>query len=123
MNNDVSVGLPTTPVKGFSKLSKNQKIDFLVSNYFGDSESARSQFKKFWHADENIQKIALLRIYGREGSIVFEQLNFQPNDPLLGWNGRLKGKKVQTGVYTWLLQVEYPDGKQHQQTGTLTVLR
>jgi hypothetical protein len=98
-----------------------EKPNIYVPNVILIGSNTDAYFTVF--TDENIQKIALLRIYGREGSIVFEQLNFQPNDPLLGWNGRLKGKKVQTGVYTWLLQVEYPDGKQHQQTGTLTVLR
>lgn len=44
------------PVKGFSKLSKLEKIDFIVDHYFENSDLARSQFKKFWHADENIQK-------------------------------------------------------------------
>lgn len=48
--------LPTKPVKGFSKLSKLEKIDFIVNNYFSNSESARSTFKKFWHSDENIQR-------------------------------------------------------------------
>lgn len=48
--------MPTTPVKGFSKLSKLEKIDFIVANYFSGSESAKAQFKKFWHADENLQK-------------------------------------------------------------------
>ncbi len=44
------------PVKGFSKLSKLEKIDFIVDNYFEHSDLARSQFKKFWHADENMQR-------------------------------------------------------------------
>lgn len=48
--------VPTIPVKGFSKLSKLEKIDFLVKNYFSNSEAARAQFKKFWYADENIQR-------------------------------------------------------------------
>ncbi|MBC7429036.1 MAG: hydroxymethylglutaryl-CoA reductase, degradative [Bacteriovorax sp.] len=48
--------MPTTPVKGFSKLSKIEKIDFLVKNYFSNSDAVRTQFKKFWHSDENIQR-------------------------------------------------------------------
>lgn len=45
-----------TPMNGFSKLSKFEKIDLIVKNYFSDSESAKAQFKKYWHADETIQK-------------------------------------------------------------------
>lgn len=98
-----------------------EKPNIYIPNVILIGSNTDAYFTVF--TDENIQKINLLRIYAREGSVVFERSNFQPNDPLLGWNGRLKGKKVQSGVYTWLLQVEYPAGNVHQQTGTLTVLR
>lgn len=45
-----------TPMSGFSKLSKFEKIDLIVKNYFSDSDSARAQFKNYWHADETVQK-------------------------------------------------------------------
>ena len=48
--------MPKLPIKGFSKLSKSEKIDFLVENYFSNVETARVMLKKFWHDDEKIQK-------------------------------------------------------------------
>lgn len=45
-----------TPMNGFSKLSKFEKIDLVVENYFSDSDLARNQFKNFWHEDENVQR-------------------------------------------------------------------
>lgn len=44
------------PLIGFSKLSKFQKIDLVVKNYLFNSDAARAQFSKFWHADEGVQK-------------------------------------------------------------------
>jgi hydroxymethylglutaryl-CoA reductase len=44
------------PLIGFSKLSKFEKIDLVVKNYFSDSDAARTQFKKYWHEDEAVQK-------------------------------------------------------------------
>jgi hydroxymethylglutaryl-CoA reductase len=44
------------PVKGFSKLSKNEKIDFIAENFFSDVEGTKKLFKKFWHNDEVIQR-------------------------------------------------------------------
>lgn len=44
------------PMNGFSKLSKFEKIDLVVKNYFSDSDLVRNQFKNFWHEDENIQR-------------------------------------------------------------------
>ena len=51
-----SVAMPKIPIKGFSKLSKLEKIDFLVENYFQNIESSKVMLKKFWHSDENIQR-------------------------------------------------------------------
>lgn len=45
-----------SPMSGFSKLSKFEKMDMIVKNYFSDSDSVRTQFKKYWHSDESIQK-------------------------------------------------------------------
>lgn len=45
-----------TPIKGFSKLSKIEKIDFIANNYFINPEMAKNLFKKFWHSDENLQR-------------------------------------------------------------------
>src|SRR6202008_1345602 len=45
------------PMNGFSKLSKFEKVDLVVKNYFSDSDYARSQFKKFWNDDPTTQKI------------------------------------------------------------------
>jgi hydroxymethylglutaryl-CoA reductase len=50
------IKIPKLPIKGFSKLSKLEKIDFLVENYFSNTETARVMLKKFWHSDETIQK-------------------------------------------------------------------
>lgn len=44
-------------VKGFSKLSKEEKIDWITSTYFSDAEEAKSNLKKYWNSDENLQKL------------------------------------------------------------------
>ncbi len=51
-----TISIPKLPIKGFSKLSKLEKIDFLVENYFSNVETSRVMLKKFWHSDEKIQK-------------------------------------------------------------------
>lgn len=44
-------------ISGFSKLSKNEKIEWLVESYFDDSNEAKKEFEAHWHPDENQQKI------------------------------------------------------------------
>jgi hydroxymethylglutaryl-CoA reductase len=43
-------------INGFSKLSKSQKIDWVVKHYFNGNEKVRKEFASYWHADEATQK-------------------------------------------------------------------
>lgn len=43
-------------IEGYSKLSKEQKIDWLVENFFDGEEKVKDELKGFWHRDEAVQK-------------------------------------------------------------------
>lgn len=44
-------------ITGFSKLSKSDKIDWLVETYFGDSQSAKALMKQYWNSDKKLQML------------------------------------------------------------------
>lgn len=44
-------------VSGFSKLSKEEKINWIANNYFSTPSEAISILKNYWNADEKIQKL------------------------------------------------------------------
>ena len=44
-------------VAGFSKLSKEEKINWIATNYFSTPIEAVSLLKNYWNADEKIQKL------------------------------------------------------------------
>jgi hydroxymethylglutaryl-CoA reductase len=44
-------------VKGFSKLSKEEKINWITATYFSNDAEAKTNLKKYWNADENLQKL------------------------------------------------------------------
>jgi len=44
-------------VAGFSKWSKEEKIDWIAKSYFSNPEEAVSLLKNYWNSDENIQKL------------------------------------------------------------------
>lgn len=73
-------------------------------------------------AGEGVAQVVYLQVYARTGELVFQRQNFQPNDPVKGWNGRLKGRRVQAGAYVWVAVVEYLDGTQRQFSGAVTVV-
>ena len=39
-------------VKGFSKLSKDEKINWLTENYFNDSSQAKQTLERYWNQDQ-----------------------------------------------------------------------
>ncbi|UOB18724.1 hydroxymethylglutaryl-CoA reductase, degradative [Abyssalbus ytuae] len=45
------------PVEGFSKLTKEQKIEWLAENYFKNSEEGIKILKQYWNNDTGLQKL------------------------------------------------------------------
>ncbi|WP_111706467.1 hydroxymethylglutaryl-CoA reductase, degradative [Lutibacter citreus] len=44
-------------VNGFSKLSKNEKIDWLIENFFGNSSKSKEILKQYWNDTKEIQDL------------------------------------------------------------------
>lgn len=48
--------MPNT-ISGFSKLSKIEKIEWLLNTYFTDKDSGRALVLSYWNSDEKLQKL------------------------------------------------------------------
>ena len=46
-----------TPVSGFSKLSKEEKIDWIISQYFNHNTEAKNTLPAYWNQDEKRQAL------------------------------------------------------------------
>ena len=44
-------------IAGFSKLSKSEKIDWLLNTYFSDLKTSRTLVKQYWNTDEKLQRL------------------------------------------------------------------
>ncbi|MDB5228632.1 MAG: hydroxymethylglutaryl-CoA reductase, degradative [Bacteroidota bacterium] len=44
-------------INGYSKLTKEQKIDWLVANYFKGDACVKNELMSYWHEDVRVQKI------------------------------------------------------------------
>jgi hydroxymethylglutaryl-CoA reductase len=44
-------------ISGFSKLTKEQKIEWLAQEYFSNPDEAQSLIRKYWNGDEKLQKL------------------------------------------------------------------
>ena len=70
-----------------------------------------------------VDQINALRIYDRWGGLVFERNDFLPNEPSLGWDGKVDGKPVNPAVFVYYTSVRYINGSVLEFSGDVTVLR
>ena len=47
----------STPIQGFSKLSKEEKINWIADNYTDNSDTTKQILKKYWNTDIKLQKL------------------------------------------------------------------
>lgn len=47
----------TKTIAGFSKLSKSEKIDWIVKTYFSNTENAKAIIRQYWNTNEKLQQL------------------------------------------------------------------
>ena len=72
---------------------------------------------------KNIVRINEFRIYDRWGETVYQNNNFDINDTAIGWDGTFRGEEMDSGVYVWVLEVQFEDGSTDNFSGQTTLIR
>ncbi len=67
--------------------------------------------------------VRLFRVFDRWGEVLYEASGFPVNDPHTGWDGRFRGQLMDTGVYTWYVEVVFPGGEVVTYKGHTSLLR
>ncbi|MEM7103047.1 MAG: gliding motility-associated C-terminal domain-containing protein, partial [Bacteroidota bacterium] len=73
--------------------------------------------------NQGVSQVRMFRIFDRWGEMVFEAQNFQPNNPVFGWNGMLKGKPLNPAVFVYFAEVEFVDGVSIMYKGDVTLVK
>ena len=61
------------------------------------------------HGQENLT-IQSFRLFDRWGETIFESTELTPNNIKNTWDGTFKGQPLNTGVYVWVMEVNFSDG-------------
>ncbi len=75
-----------------------------------DSGDENSRFMLFGRENE-VLSVVQFSIFDRWGSLIFHQENAMPNEASAGWDGKIKNKPAETGVYAWLARIMLMNGK------------
>ena len=88
----------------------------------GNNDGNNDVFMIFGNNDI-IKEVNTFQIFDRWGEKVFEDYNFQPNDPSHGWDGTLKGEPMNPAVFVYWAKIEFIDGEVRLFEGDVTLLK
>ncbi len=74
---------------------------------------------------KGIDNVNYFRVYNRWGALLYSRDDFFPNndDFSEGWDGTYRGKFVEPGVYVYIVEVKFLDGRTLLYRGDITVAR
>jgi gliding motility-associated-like protein len=102
------------------KVDKQRPV-FVPNIFRPSSEGSNTIFMVY--GSQVVKIVKKMAVYDRWGEQVFARTDIQANNPNDGWDGQFNGKEVQTGVYTYVIEVEYLDGETETLTGTVTLVK
>lgn len=72
-----------------------------------------------------VEQVNYMRVFDRWGSLMYERNTFYPNnnDFAEGWDGKYRDKFVMPGVYVYVIEVKFLDGRVLLYRGDVTVIR
>lgn len=100
---------------------KKDRLVYIPSGFSPNGDGANDLF--VIQGGQGVEKINYFRIYDRWGEVVYRAANFDPNDPNFGWDGTLKGQKMNPAVFVYHAEVLFIDGHIQEYTGDVTLIR
>nr|MBS0038085.1 gliding motility-associated C-terminal domain-containing protein [Saprospiraceae bacterium] len=112
--------LPNGEVESFSCISNTvcltKEIKVYIPNAFKPS-GVNQIFRPYILFQESITHYEL-KIYDRWGQALYESRN-----PEWGWDGTMRGRKMDPGVYLYFIEIEIDNGEVFNSTGTVKLFR
>lgn len=102
-------------------VSKDRPV-FIPNAFSPDNDGENDVFMIFAKGSVATQVKSFL-IFNRWGETLFELYNFQPNDPVYGWDGSHRGRLLNAGVYVFTAEVEFIDGETVLYKGDVLLVR
>lgn len=102
-------------------VSKERGI-YIPNGFTPNNDGINDVFMIFGGSD--VVQINTFKVFDRWGETVFEQNNFQPNDPNYAWEGTFRnGQALNTSVFVYIAEVEFIDGETIIFSGDVTLIK
>ncbi len=103
-------------------VDRNRNV-FIPNVFSPNQDGTNDEFQVF--LGPGVRKINYIQVYDRWGGLHFNVKDIPASAaPLTGWNGiSANGKKMNVGVYVYLVEVEFVDDKILLYRGDVTLIR
>ncbi|MFK8007382.1 MAG: gliding motility-associated C-terminal domain-containing protein, partial [Saprospiraceae bacterium] len=101
----------------------DETIPVYIPNAFSPNGDNQNDKITIFGNSEFIDEVQVFRIFDRWGELVYQEENFQPNDPGSGWDGNLNGKPLNPAVFVYFAEVRFINGSVKQFKGDITLVR
>ena len=100
----------------------NSQVDIYFPTAFSpNNDGVNDKFHPF--AGTAVRQIKRLSIYDRWGELLYDNTSFPANTSSEGWDGIFRGKTMPIGVYVWVAEVEFVDGRMKDLNGDVLLMR
>ncbi len=106
----------------FVEVDKNRNV-YIPNVFTPNGDGYNDEFQVF--SGPGVTQINSMQIFDRWGEVVFQRNNLSPSafpDVANGWDGRFRGKVMNSGVFVYLIEVSFDDGITLLYRGDLTLL-
>ena len=94
---------------------------FVPNTFSPNGDNVNDVFTPY--ADKTVDKIAEFSVFNRWGEKVYSLQNYVLDGDIVGWHGDFKGLFAPAGVYTYIVNVLYKDGKTEIMHGDVNLVR
>ena len=114
-------------VKKLGKSGKLKEANSVLDDIFIDFSELESRSKQLNETElfvnDQVVNMQSFLVYNRWGESVFENYDFQPNDPAQGWDGTHRKELLNPAVFVYVAVVEFDNGDVVIYKGDVTLLR
>lgn len=100
----------------------NRAAPVFIPDAFSPNRDGINDFF-YIHSGPSVEQVRRLSIFSRWGTMVFQAENFPTNEAAFGWDGRFQGNFMNPGVFVFVAEVEFKDGRVEVFQGDVTLVR
>lgn len=94
-----------------------------IPSAFSPNDDGRNDIFTPYVQPPNVQEVLAFQVFDRWGALVYERRSYLPTAIADGWDGYRQGEPMDVGLYTYVVEVRFLDGKVSRYAGGVQLIR